>query len=54
VQDALTAHLTAPDGGFDGVLGIGQQAGRVHAGTLDRFNWISSLAFLTAEEASAE
>ena len=70
MQDALPEHLAAPDGPLDRVLGAGDEGGgaagrtgvaavpvgaaRAHAGTFSRRSWISSLAFLTAEEASAE
>src|SRR5205085_6239776 len=62
VQDALAAHLTAPHRLLDGVLQSGDEAGRgagtggraAHAGTFSRRSSISSLAFLTALEASAE
>ena len=58
VQDALAAHLAPPDGPLDGVLRAGEQgggaAGGGHAATRSRRRSISSFAFLTAVEASAE
>src|ERR1700743_3069606 len=55
VQAALPATLTAPDRRLDRVLRLGDQAARAHyAGTFSRRFWMSSLAFLTALEASAE
>ena len=55
---ALAAHLTAPDRRLDRVLGVGHEgsgaAGEAHAGTFSRRSSISSFAFLTAEDASAE
>src|SRR5579862_5690784 len=54
MQHALPAHLTTPDGSLDRVLDAREQTGWGHAGTFSRRSSISSLAFLTADEASAE
>src|SRR5579884_426454 len=54
VQHALPAHLAVPDRALDRVLDARHQTRGVHAGTRARRNSMSSLAFLTAEDASAE
>src|SRR4051794_20140846 len=51
VQDALPAHAAVPDRPLDRVLDRLEQA---HAGTRARRSSMSALAFLTADEASAE
>src|SRR3954452_413485 len=51
VQHALAAHAAVPDRPLDRVLELGEED---HAATRARRSWMSALAFLTAEEASAE
>src|SRR5205085_1719890 len=54
VQHALTTHLAVPYRPFDRVLDACDRPIELHAGTFSRRRSISSFAFFTAEEASAE
>ncbi len=54
MQHALPAHLTAPHRSLDRVLESRNKRRGGHASTVCRRSSISSFAFFTAEEASAE